>query len=248
MWKFFSVVFTYLLTMTSIAGDLASSFEQATAFALAQGSDPAAQVYYKHDLMPYYQQKYLPLFQSCLEITGHPDTSSFSFVLALGAEGRVLRIYTDHETKVFACVRETLQSDEFPRPPLTPFYMRIPMNFDGDRAKGAPTNDLFKRAAALGDAQDNDPAMQEYAQRDLNPYYKRKYGPVFNSCLASTDHPDKSPFSFIAAIGTDGRVVQLYVDHDTNIFACVRKTLEKDQFPHPPVAPYYMHMSMSFAR
>jgi hypothetical protein len=246
MRKLYSIIFISLLTTSSIAGDLASSFEQASALALAQDKDPVAQAYRKRDLIPYYQQKYFPIFQLCLKTTEHRDTSSFSLVLALGADGRILRTYTDHETNIFACVRQMLQKDAFLPPPFSPFYMRIKMNFANGGADDASASSSFKQAAALGDAQDKDPAAQEYAQRNLNPYYQRKYGPIFNSCLASTDHPDKSPFSFIAAIGKDGRVVQLYVDHQTNIFDCVRQTLEKDEFPHPPVAPYYMHMSMSF--
>jgi hypothetical protein len=247
MTKLYSIIFISLLTTSSIAGDLASSFEQASALALVQGKDPAAQAYRSSDLMPYYQQKYFPLFQSCLKTTEHADTSSFTFIAAIGKDGRVLQLYTDHETNIFACVRQTLQKDEFPHPPVSPFYICVKMNFANSGANDTSTNSSFLKASALADAQDNDPATQEYVQRDLKPYYKGKYGPIFNSCLASTDHPDKSPFSFVAAIGKDGRVVQLFVDHETNIFACVRQTLEKDEFPHPPVAPYYMHMSMSFA-
>jgi hypothetical protein len=248
MKKLYTIVFISLLTTSSIAGDLASSFEQASALALAQRKDPAVQTYGKRDLMPYYQQKYMPAFQSCLTTTEHRDTSPFVLIAAIGKDGRVLQLYTDHETNIFACVRQTLEKDGFPHPPVAPFYMRVEMNFVDSGADDTAANSSFKQAAALGDAQDKDPATREYVQRDLNPYYLQKYGPIFNSCLASTDHPDKSPFSFIAVVGKDGRVVQLYVDHETNIFACVRQTLVKDEFPHPPVSPYYMHMSMSFAQ
>jgi hypothetical protein len=106
----------------------------------------------------------------------------------------------------------------------------------------------FKQAAALGDAQEKERTTQAYVHLDLTPYYQQKYSPVFQSCLASTDHPDTSPFSFVAAIGTDGRVLRLYTDHETNIFACVRQMLQKDEFPRPPVSPYYMHVSMSFPK
>ena len=106
----------------------------------------------------------------------------------------------------------------------------------------------FKQAAALADAQEKERAAQAYIHLDLKPYYQKKYSPVFLSCLASTDHPDTSPFSFVAAIGKDGRVLGLYVDHETNIFACARQTLQQGEFPHPPVAPHYFHVSMSFAK
>ena len=104
----------------------------------------------------------------------------------------------------------------------------------------------FKLAAALADAQEKERATQAYIHLDLMPYYQKKYSPVFQSCLVSTDHSDTSPFSFVAAIGKDGRVLRLYVDHETKIYACARQTLQKEEFPPPPLSPYYLHISMSF--
>ncbi len=115
-------------------------------------------------------------------------------------------------------------------------------------AKAGDLAGSFKQAAALADAQDRDRATRIYAEIDLKDYYQHKYMPVFQSCLKSTEHADTSPFSFIAAIGADGHVLRLYIDHETNIYACVRQTLQKDEFPHPPFAPYYMHMSMTFSK
>ena len=104
----------------------------------------------------------------------------------------------------------------------------------------------FKEACVLAEAQGEERSEQAYIHLDLTPYYKKKYSPVYQSCLRSTEHPDTSPFSFVAAIGKDGRVLRLYIDHETNIFACVRQKLLQDEFPHPPVAPHYFHVSMSF--
>jgi hypothetical protein len=104
----------------------------------------------------------------------------------------------------------------------------------------------FKQAAALGDAQEKERATQAYIHLDLMPYYQKKYSPVFQSCLTSTDHPDTSSFSFVAAIGKDGRVLRTYVDRETNIYACAREALQKEEFPHPPLSPYYLHVSMTF--
>ena len=104
----------------------------------------------------------------------------------------------------------------------------------------------FKQAVTLAVAQDKERAVRAYGQLDLKPYYEQKYSPIFLSCLKATDHPDTSPFSFAVAIGKDGHVLRLYTDHETNIYACVRQTLQKEEFPHPPLSPYYMHISMSF--
>ena len=129
MRKVFTLLFVSLLTTSSMAGDLASSFREAVALAEAQPEDRATRIYAKVDLNDYYQRKYMPVFQSCLKSTEHPDTSTFSFVLAIGKDGRVLRLYTDHETNMLACVRPTLLKDEFPNPPFAPYYMHMTMNF-----------------------------------------------------------------------------------------------------------------------
>jgi hypothetical protein len=107
----------------------------------------------------------------------------------------------------------------------------------------------LKQAAALADAQEHkDRATHIYAAIDLNDYYQQKYGPVFQSCLMSTENADTSTFSFVVAIGADGRVLRLYIEHETNIFACAKPALQKGEFPHPPFAPYYMHVTMTFSK
>ena len=129
MKKLYTIAFIFLLTISCRAGELASSFKQAAALEDAQEKERATQAYIHLDLMPYYQKKYSPVFQSCLASTGHPDTSPFSFVVAIGKDGSVLRLYTDHETNIFACVRQTLQQDEFPHPPVAPHYFHVSMSF-----------------------------------------------------------------------------------------------------------------------
>ena len=129
MKKLYALVFISLLAISSRAGELASSFKEACALAEAQRQERSEQAYIHLDLTPYYQKKYSPLYQSCLRSTEHPDTSPFSFVAAIGKDGRVLRLYVDHETNIFACVRPTLQQDEFPHPPVAPHYFRVTMSF-----------------------------------------------------------------------------------------------------------------------
>ncbi len=126
----YTIVLISLLTTSSIAANLPNSFKDAVALADKQDKDRdrATRIYDAVDLKDYYEKKYLPLFQSCLAST-EPDIASLSFVAAIGADGRVLRLYADHESKAFACVRPTLQKDEFPHPPFAPYYMHMTMNF-----------------------------------------------------------------------------------------------------------------------
>ncbi len=105
----------------------------------------------------------------------------------------------------------------------------------------------FEEAAARGDAQQHADSTVGYFAKILLPYYGHKYAPVLQSCFAKVPKPDTGRFSFVAAIGSDGRVERLYQDRETNIFLCLRGTLEKDVFPRPPESPYYLHIEMSFA-
>ena len=129
MKKLYSIALMFLLTISSMAGDLASSFREAVALAATEDKDRATRIYAGIDLKDYYQRKYMPVFQSCLKSIEHPDPSTFSFVVAIGKDGRVLRLYTDHETNVLACVRPTLLKDEFPHPPVAPYYQHFIMSF-----------------------------------------------------------------------------------------------------------------------
>jgi hypothetical protein len=104
----------------------------------------------------------------------------------------------------------------------------------------------FEEAAERGDAQERAAVTKDYLTKTLIPYYGRKYAPVLQSCFTTVSKPDGSGFAFVAAIGANGRIVRLYRDHETNIFQCMRETLEKDVFPPPPVSPYYMHIEMKF--
>jgi hypothetical protein len=104
----------------------------------------------------------------------------------------------------------------------------------------------LKEAITIAEAQEKAPATRGYFEHDLLRFYERRYGPVFQACFASTNQPDSTPFEFVAAIGADGRVMKVYTSQDTEILRCVRQTLEKDEFPKPPLAPYYLHIDMRF--
>lgn len=71
-------------------------------------------------------------------------------------------------------------------------------------------------------------------------------GPIFQACFKSVQQPDSSSFSFVMALGPDGKVLRVWVDHETNIYPCLLATLKAEQFPAPPQSPYYRHISMHF--
>jgi len=87
MKKLYAPVLISLLTISTRAGELASSFKEACVLAEAQQEERSEQAYIHLDLTPYYKKKYPPVYQSCLRSTEHPDTSPFSFVAAIGKDG-----------------------------------------------------------------------------------------------------------------------------------------------------------------
>ncbi len=104
----------------------------------------------------------------------------------------------------------------------------------------------FEEAAARGDALEKAPKTKEYFSKVLMPQFGQANSKVLQSCLATVPNPDTSSFSFVAAIGADGRTRRVYRDRATNIFNCMSRSLLKETFPAPPVAPYYLHIAMKF--
>jgi len=131
--KAFRTICIFLLAVaSSMAADLASSFQQAVALAEAQEKAPATKDFFNQVLLPYYAQKYAPVVQSCFANVKQPDNSPFSFVAAIGSAGTVTRLYDDHETNLSQCLLATLKNDTFPAPPQSPYYLHIDMKFTDD--------------------------------------------------------------------------------------------------------------------
>jgi hypothetical protein len=120
----------------SLATDLANTFQQAVDLAEAQDKLPGIKKYSGQTLMPFWQQQMGPIFQACFKSVKQADSTSFAFVAALGPDGKVVRVYTDHETNMYQCMLVTLKSEQFPAPPTSPYYLHISMQF----ADPAPSN------------------------------------------------------------------------------------------------------------
>lgn len=118
-----------LVTIPSFAVDLATTFPQAVDLAEGQQKLPTLKEYSSRTLMPFWQQEMGPIFQTCFKSVRDPDSTAFAFVAAVGLDGKVLRIYADHETNIYQCMLVTLKTERFPAPPESPFYLHINMQF-----------------------------------------------------------------------------------------------------------------------
>ena len=111
-----------------VAG-LAESYVQAQEFGRRDESDEATRAYHRDVLLPEFSQRYRAYFRECTASEQQPESTPFSFVVAIGDDGRVLRLWSDRSTNVYQCVRGRLLFDRFSAPPRAPFYLYIHMRF-----------------------------------------------------------------------------------------------------------------------
>ena len=107
--------------------------------------------------------------------------------------------------------------------------------------------DSFVDAQELGRRDEKDPATVEYHQSVLLPQFSARYRAHLRDCQAALPQPDQTPFSFVAAIDGEGKVLKLWSDRSPPVYSCVRGRLLFDRFAPPPRAPFYLYVHMRFA-
>ena len=116
-------------------------------------------------------------------------------------------------------------------------------------AQGPVTNGLagsYVEAQELGRRDEADDATRDYHRTVLLPQFSQIYRAHLRECTASVPQPESTPFSFVAALGADGRVLRVWSDRSTNVYQCVRGRLLFDRFTAPPRAPFYLYIHMRF--
>lgn len=111
------------------AEPLADSYAQAQEFGRRDESDPATVDYHRNVLMPEFSVRYRALLRDCQATLPQPDPTPFSFVAAIGADGSVLRLWSDRSPPVYACLRGRLTFERFSPPPRAPFHLYIHMRY-----------------------------------------------------------------------------------------------------------------------
>lgn len=104
----------------------------------------------------------------------------------------------------------------------------------------------YIEAQELGRRDESAEATRDYHRNVLLPEFSQRYRAHFKECTATVPQAEPAPFSFVAAIGADGRVLRLWSDRSTNVYQCVRGRLLFDRFPSPPTAPFYLYIHMRF--
>ena len=105
----------------------------------------------------------------------------------------------------------------------------------------------FVDAQELGRRDEKDPATVEYHQSVLLPQFGARYRAHLRDCQAALPQPDQTPFSFVAAIDGEGKIIKLWSDRSPPVYSCVRGRLLFDRFAPPPRTPFYLYIHMRFA-
>jgi hypothetical protein len=119
----------------------------------------------------------------------------------------------------------------------------------GSYAQGPAADGLagsYVEAQERGRRDESDEATRDYHRDVLLPQFSERYRAHFRDCTSSVPQPESTPFSFVAAIGPDGRVLRLWSDRSTNVYQCMRGRLLFDRFAPPPRAPFYLYIHMRF--
>jgi hypothetical protein len=124
------------------------------------------------------------------------------------------------------------------------WFLLSPALAQGPMADGLAEN--FVQAQEFGRRDESDEATRGYHRDVLLPEFSQRYRAHFRECTSSVPQPESTPFSFVAAISADGRVLRLWSDRSTNVYQCVRGRLLFDRFSPPPRAPFYLYIHMRF--
>jgi hypothetical protein len=111
-----------------VAG-LAGSYVEAQELGRRDEADPQTVDFHRNVLLPEFSARYRALLRTCQSALPQPDPTPFSFVVALGSQGEVLRVWSDRAPPVYGCLRGRLLFERFSPPPRAPFYLYIHMRF-----------------------------------------------------------------------------------------------------------------------
>jgi hypothetical protein len=108
--------------------------------------------------------------------------------------------------------------------------------------------DSYAQAQELGRRDESDPATLDYHRNVLLPEFSARYRALLRDCQATLPQPDPTPFSFVAAIGSDGSVLRLWSDRSPPVYACLRGRLAFERFSPPPRAPFHLYIHMRYTQ
>jgi hypothetical protein len=115
-------------------------------------------------------------------------------------------------------------------------------------AQGGDLATSYAEAQEQGRRDESDPQTMDYHRDVLLPEFSARYRSLLAACQAALPQPDQTPFSFVAAIGSQGEVLRIWSDRSPPVYSCVRGRLLFERFTPPPRAPFYLYIHMRFTK
>ena len=106
----------------------------------------------------------------------------------------------------------------------------------------------YSEAQERGRRDESDPLTTDYHRDVLLPEFSARYRSLLRDCQAALPQPDQTPFSFVAAIGSQGEVLRVWSDRSPPVYSCLRGRLLFERFTPPPRAPFYLYIHMRFTK
>jgi hypothetical protein len=106
----------------------------------------------------------------------------------------------------------------------------------------------YADAQELGRRDERDPLTMDYHRDVLLPEFSARYRSLLGVCQASLPQPDQTPFSFVAAVGSQGEVLRVWSDRSPPVYSCLRGRLLFERFSPPPRTPFYLYIHMRFTK
>jgi hypothetical protein len=106
----------------------------------------------------------------------------------------------------------------------------------------------YAEAQERGRRDESDPLTTDYHRDVLLPEFSARYRSLLRDCQAALPQPDQTPFSFVAAIGSQGEVLRVWSDRSPPVYSCLRGRLLFERFTPPPRSPFYLYIHMRFTQ
>jgi hypothetical protein len=106
----------------------------------------------------------------------------------------------------------------------------------------------YSEAQERGRRDESDPLTTDYHRDVLLPEFSARYRSLLRDCQAALPQPDQTPFSFVAAIGSQGEVLRVWSDRSPPVYSCLRGRLLFERFTPPPRSPFYLYIHMRFTQ
>jgi hypothetical protein len=118
--RYILIVAAAAMCFAARAQALPATFEEALQLAQQRNKSAPTLEYHRGPFMAYFGPRYAAVFNDCMRT--HPLRERLVFVLALDAEGKLARVYSNHASPLVRCAEDQLARDRFPRPPVAPYF------------------------------------------------------------------------------------------------------------------------------